>query len=352
MVLTKSQFYELKSVKSLPSSEKKSRWRDYQAKVKSGYKPPRPKRPEKRSSSSSRPHISQPHLSQCADDYLMAAVDPFRYNRPTLPCIPDNVMANTQRIRCRAFGTGFIGTAGFGFVSVYHPCGVASDAACGVYSNASYAGTTVVAPTTGAIAFYTDSPVINASYGTTLKQWRVVGSALRVQYTGTELNKSGICIPLTTGAHIDLTATSLTNATAYRNDAPLSFANRKWHKVSLVNPTPDFQGGAPSTFSDVLFCIMVSGVAGESFQFQVVTYAEVAGVNLSNPIPSESDANGLAAVSTAMAKTALVKAGDWTYNKVKQVALDYVKSSIVPYSGVDLGLSRNSMRIMEAMGDP
>ncbi len=295
-------------------------------------------------------------LSSAAAKYLKSYLKPFdqevrNVGIPTTPSYP------TYKVMGFIRGTGYIGTQGVGFVAL---CPVmANDAAAVYYTTAAYAqnmaaqpasdvGTLTGGPNIPAVSLFTNLPYTAAQLTSTTAnnkiEGRMVSASLRAQYSGTELNRSGMIYAYADpdgdntlgGPHINAAAgsgytidsISTKEATEIYpvkkgftqlvvlppNSSCLDFTNQNASAVRQVSPYASgevitLNGNSQGPASCLL---MFTGVAGQSFYFEAVVHVEYEGAGVTQSLLTESHADvvGLDAVQNILSRAQRKCAGD------------------------------------------
>jgi hypothetical protein len=241
--------------------------------------------------------------SQCTKDYAAALIDPWSVPRP--PCVPDNITLPSFKFGARGRGTFSIGTQQTGFI-LFNPYICYSDVPCSFTTDHTFGSPDVEGGgITGVNPIYNDSPFTASDFGTYKNQSRTVGAGVRVRYTGTEITRSGqtICFRSPTNADA-LTAAPVTNSQLLAfKETSTSPVDRDWH-YAIYRPAvaTDLAYLSPIDRSGN-FCMIVAvfgASPGASFEFDFVSWYEVAGNNLPNLTRSHSDPIGMSAVSMAL----------------------------------------------------
>ena len=243
-------------------------------------------------------------------------------------------------------GTGYIGEGGVGYV--YFMPSLANDRPVVGYTTAVYnqnmlaqfnSGSPVASQTGNAVspcpAYMTNLPYSAATLSTANNsvEGRIVSCSLKVEYTGTTLNKSGqfyACVEpnftaftgtdhgaAAPGNGVNMAqlgtrdATEISNVASSRSarivlippqnnmwDYPIQTASA-WRKIY---PFCDGQLQWDGSTSQSFAAIMISGVAGESFYFEAITHVEYIGplVAQNNLTESISNVLGFDTVSCAL----------------------------------------------------
>lgn len=220
-------------------------------------------------------------------------------------------------------GTGYIGTAGFGFVA-WVPSLYANDVNCLSVSNINtFAGTTVTTanPTTG-VGFLKNTQFPYNATGNV--RARVVGAGLRIRYTGTELNMGGLIVPYSVSA--TNTGAPLLNANQdtllNQPDAKSIPVDKNWHGcVWRAHNSATREYTQYTTAIDGLGTWMVNtivGTAGQSFEWEAVSFYELISslnVVVNNTSSSNSDPVGFGAISDFVGSITGSEMGTTLYNK-------------------------------------
>lgn len=296
-------------------------------------------------------------LSAVSSQYLKSYLTPFDQSVRTAH-VPNIPSYPTYKAMGFVRGTAYIGTAGVGFVAL-SPC-LANDTPAVYYSTAAYTQTVAAGPpadvftttgnaTTPAIAFMTNLPFANASIISTTPgtkiEGRIVSAALRAEYSGTELNRSGMIYAYmdpdgdnvlggnhnfaVAGNGVSIAELSSKEATeiyqvkkAYTtvlalppNAHAYDFTNQN---ASLVRQNYPYSSGDNMTYGvstsvgAAPVIIMFTGVAGMSIYFEGIVHVEYegAGVTQSLLTESHSDVVGLDAVQNILSRAQRKAASD------------------------------------------
>lgn len=309
-----------------------------------------------------------------ASRYLKSYIHPFdpevrSAHIPTTPSYP------TYKVMGFIRGTGYIGTQGIGFVA-FAPT-VANDSSCVYYTTAAYAQN-MAAPaasdsgilsggaTIPAIAVMSNLPYTSSQITATTRnakiEPRIVSAALRLQFTGTELNRSGLVYAYTdpdgdntlgdshtlgnagNGYTIDqLSAKEATEIVPVRKGytqlvalPPTSygtdFTNQNANVARQIWPysvgdnitiNGNTNGGASTL-------IMITGIPGQSFYFEAITHAEYVGAGVVQSLltPGEADVVGLDAVQNLLSKAQRAVVSDAQASFAKAVKDTMAKENI------------------------
>lgn len=249
-------------------------------------------------------------LSRPAQEYARAMADPFTGPLATIPDFPS---VPSRRVRCFARGYFYAGTTGFGFIAVDPYISAANNGLSIRSTEATFAGSTIVNSGTGITAASTNSDYSITDFGVgNLAQGRIVGAGLRVKYSGTELNRGGVLLGLTSPNHQSLLNFSFTDLDKF--DCAVRFRpDQKWFTTlycpvrqeellftrNLGSPAGDFVSGTYVNNPIMAFAINApSTAAGSAFQYEFYLVYEVQGVSVRGVAPSLSDPTGFSAVQT------------------------------------------------------
>lgn len=309
----------------------------------------------KKSNKSSRGMLS---LSLESSRYLKSFINPFSQevrsaHIPSLPSYPSQKAYGFVR------GTGFIGTAGVGFVCM-NPS--VTNTYPSVYSStAAYANTTMACPSNDnpyntASAnnpfgqAFSNLPYDDVALGSTTPgaevEGRIVSASLRLMYTGTELNRSGVIYAYSDSDGDTVAGGARNSGTVGNGYSPSTMStkegceitgvNKKYTQVVLVPPNngcfnyPDrgnnryypYNTGntvAAQNLAGVAInvaspsCgIMITGVAGQSFYYEAIVHVEYIGSGVTQSLMSQSssDVVGLDAVTNVIARAQREAASD------------------------------------------
>lgn len=244
-----------------------------------------------------------PKLSKCATDYARALVNPFT---GPLACIPNFPALMSRKVRVWCKGVLDTGTNGVGFICADPNRGACSDVSCVNYTDASFAGTTILTPSTAGVNNgYSNSDYVLSQIAVNGITFRVVASGIRIRYVGTELDRGGYVVALSDTNHNSLYTRSITLLDAEINSKRFP-VNREWITVvyrAVRDQDDDF--GVVSTqtpaVTDLSFYqgIMVNapGATTVSFEWEYYSIYEFQGSNARGQTPSHVDVVGYGAVS-------------------------------------------------------
>jgi hypothetical protein len=307
-MLTKAQYLEKHQTKydkqGLSRSERSARYRQYQLSFAN-----KERGVVGRSKQAKTPftngklNTSYANFSQCTKDYALALIDPW--SCPRAPCVPDNITLPSFKFAVRTRGQFQIGLLGTGFVYVnpYIPYGGFSSgfATANSYNSANVFPGVV----TGSAPFGTDSTLTRLQFSSGQNQSRLVGSGLRIRYTGTELTRSGQAVTFRSSTNSNLFETTPMALTDFldNRECTTAIVDRDWH-YAIFRPAvaTDLAYGNPvgEETNYALFVGVFGATAAQSFEFDFVAWFEIVGAHLPTLTRSHSDPIGIAAVNMAL----------------------------------------------------
>lgn len=294
-------------------------------------------------------------LGDCAWKYLQSFVDPFSQEARGA-CVPSTPSEPSQKVTAYIRGSGIIGTGGYGFVSMAP--GLSNDAPC-VYYSSGVGGSiyslnllslpptdqSLSAAATGngyhpAIAYFSQIPYtfsqvtkdVGLQTATTLElTGRIVSASMRVTYTGTALNQSGLIVgvydPNGNPISGNPSAWGVADTAGYNMTSAMSLAsteiehnNRKGLTLVITPPFDSADGyssdlhtpgyinwpwsreyevnSADQYYPNPSAAIMLTGASGSPFFFECVQHIEYRGplVNQGMLTPNDPDPVGESAV--------------------------------------------------------
>ena len=271
------------------------------------------KRRQKRKNRVQRPSVSRGDIVKpCTLRYMNALLDPWTsITQDEMPCVPDMYAMPSFKFCSRIRGTCFIGTQGFGYVAL-SPFNANNDNTSLAVTTAAFAGTACSPITDAGLSSLVDAQI--PWLGANSPLVRLVACGIRVKYSGTELNRGGIIVPMRAmGSQDNLTATNGASVLQRQDHSPEE-CDRKWHGSVFTPCYPsayEFSvslypiNGAGSVASSFKQGVLFTGTAGQSYFFDLVRYWEVI-TNDTNPaVPtftppgmsrSHSDLDGLGMV--------------------------------------------------------
>jgi len=246
------------------------------------------------------------HLGKCSHEYASCLGNPF--NGP-LACIPIHPAQLSKKVRNFVRGTFQSQTSnGIAYIAAWPEAGVVNDQFSIIHSLPS--STTANWFDFSAAGQGFDST--NAEYSETQIgldsdqfEFRVVGSGLRIRYTGTELNRGGEIVGICDANHVSLFQRSL--ADINKEEVAKKFSvDRKW-KTVLYRPVEndDFQFASSITsvaFTDTEktyymgFALQSPAGVSVTFEYEFFSVYELFGKNIRAMTVSNVDAVGFSAV--------------------------------------------------------
>jgi hypothetical protein len=312
------------------------------------------------------------YLSPCSQTYLKALVDPFMLEGG-MACIPDEFDFPSTKRLVISRGTFNAGTQGIGFLLAAPNCFV-NDAPSVIGTIATYNGaavqSTLTSGITGVGTVAQNFPFASASFGNTGFSGRWVGVGVRIRYLGTELNRSGRCIPV----RINRQGQNLQGAAAgdflAQPEIPSMACTRTWKSVTMLpRPATNYgqatgpdQGTNVMISSDTTYSSSVvpylgtaeipnvvgfdlgwwidGCVPGNAFEYEIYGHYEfcAAGGGLSPDgiTPSHSDAPGVSAIRNALESNLPVGDASAALNHALKFLKDYAPSDISHVAGAGL----------------
>lgn len=239
---------------------------------------------------------------ECLVNYAGSLVNPADSGAV---CSPHDPVLDSGKQHVWAKGSGAIGAAGFGFV-VVRPSMV-SDLTVGTHSTANFAGTGMANSGTGTQGILLNSPFSEFDFendpgaGAIGLQGRVVSMGIRVRYTGTELGRSGIYVPIEHPNHSNIVdydiadANMLASTRSLPNNADRDWRVCNWAPVSadelsyLRYPCYGFDNEGTPDKNQYPMAILLTGTPTETFEYQIFVNFEVVGNVVTNSTPSYGD---------------------------------------------------------------
>jgi hypothetical protein len=295
-----------------------------------------------------------PKLSKCALKYALACAEPF-HELSYGACIPSGEVPSSQKAHALNHFDGAIGTAGIGWIIVTPSLG--NDAVNAFFTTSSYTGTVaspLSANNTLNVGVQTATPS-NLPYSsaqlftsTTIAEpfvsGKIVSLGLRVNYTGTTLNESGMRYCYVDPTHFSVSGmgTAALGTMAQADIRMFTRANCE-ASVSAINADElimsdeaditsgtgtgvlypysggliafqtTYQGATSFSYANTgttatnvgspVLVVLVTGVSGMSFHVDLVTHAEFAGINTQSMVePNPADTEGSHIVMNAAGK--------------------------------------------------
>lgn len=306
-------------------------------------------------------------LSGCAQHYFLAIAKPFHPDAAGA-CVPSFPARLSQKTSSFMRGTFSIGTAGVGYVAVAPV--VSNDSPILWLTGNNFSGTSInVVPTalaTGVTSVnmttnlfptssYNDGTTSIASTLTT----RIISCAIRIRYTGTELNKSGLVYALVEPDHSNVNSLSINSIGAYK-ECIVNPVTRNWTEVvasAIDNDETNYPDStqynllaAPGSgqaeqinmiypFSRVaaveggslfigapIIAIMVTGAHNNTYEYEIIQHAETVGRPVQSvSTKSHSDIQGMSTVTSAAGQTPALRGSDSTLSQSAAMLLNVAK---------------------------
>lgn len=333
-----------------------------------------------------------PSMSKCALKYALAISNPF--SQESLgACIPSTPSQSTHKAAGFLRGDGAIGTSGVGFIIVSPAC--ANDVPALMYSTAAYTSSVinVMASANNLNAGVATSFLSNLPYNSfqltnqaindlQSVRGRMVASGLTIQYTGTALNESGMVYLVRDPNHSNVAfapnttvgqSTSSIGSYQYTELCPFTrekcfisdFAS-KYDDLNFIDEgsgatvnqsntnacypysdsNPLYPGAVVGFLYSVLsgsnaqvvtgsatMIIMVTGVPGQTFHFEMSNHCEYVGPPCQASLtPNETDSEGTGSVLTAANQIAQRKVASpkSTYWELMYQGLQYAAKKSAP----------------------
>jgi len=237
-------------------------------------------------------------IPECAEHYLSALVNP--YDTPAGVCIPSDLFPlPSSKVKAFCRGRMNLGTSGIGWVAL-RPS-VVNDQATIIHTTSASVGTT----STDASAFsnlgtqnvamlpYSEAPIIAGQVGA-----RTVSYGLRLKYIGPLMSRNGVATSYEDPDHLNATRFSYDVLNGNPYSTIRRIGSEDWDsEVSYSGPTHpsdvEFQSDGcpltPGTGAVSLAIIMVSGVAGDVYEYEYYTHIEYIGTLVVNKTRSHAD---------------------------------------------------------------
>jgi len=320
--MSKRAFMQTPRISRLPKDERERRWRQHAANAGQQFqvkeRAPTALTPD--------PLAALVHtFPSCAVHYLQALENPFHLDQPA--CIPDLHAVPSKKIKAILRGNFEIGTNGDGFI-VHNPQTKGNDARIIVASTSSWASTggSTIVPTLGGLNtadfVMAKLPYPNTAFAATVTggiEGRVVGTALRIRYTGREIDRGGQIVAFRDPDN--------ENVTSVRTFQQLKdFETSRTYEVSRDWVTVNYRPTRPAEFEysrsgDLAGTDPISGpavvrwsqgftiqgaVPGSPFEFEVVSFVEYLG-NIDNVTHTHSDIVAMSYIRNATPSSSSTK---------------------------------------------
>lgn len=288
-------------------------------------------------------------LTPCAAKYAIAIVDPWDRNAMGC-CVPSNPSRPSRKAHGYVRGTAVVGEGGVGWILVSP--NLANDIPCIYHTVKNYSNleSSMTPYTLGSITAgvlqatatnlpFTKSQLANedGTFATVGVVGRMISASLSVQYTGTELNRSGLITCYAHPTHENLAGTTF-SAFDSKLEANISPAGRQKCRIStcavtddetsyqdffpLENESQDYirmlfpfsrqnylQTAGGTLIGAAPMAVKFTGVPGQTFFYEYITHVEFVGT-LADAAATQNDSDpiGLSIVQAAFSNLALAKA--------------------------------------------
>ncbi len=233
-----------------------------------------------------------------------------------IACVPDFPAIPTRRVRVFSRGSFVTGTSGIGFIVATPEFAIAKNANSAYMTTSTFAGNSITLDNTvaGVSTSVTNSDYTAAAFSADADgaQFRVVGSGLRVRYSGTELNRGGQIFALQEPTHDSLDGETITDFMAQVAARKFSMKSSEWTTICYrtVEGTGSFSSTAPPTGGTqpkgtypkanyLGFLVQAPAAATSiSLEYEFYTVFELTGKTITGIQASHVDIAGYAAVHT------------------------------------------------------
>jgi len=299
----------------LSPQEQEVRWRQFLATKKTvAVKKNDRKPPKQKSNQISRP--PKKSLSDCSVHYALALSDPW--SCPEAPCVPDTITLESFKFSVRSRATFAVGTAGYGYVALnpYNPYAYSTGSAnwaCATTSAFTGPGYYLPNGSNGVNWINNDSGFSYVQANGYEHAYRVVGSGIKVMYTGNEMNRQGLFLIYRDPSNTALADGSTFDALATMREAAQVAVTKDWHcclwkpaSASDITYAPrgnDIDVGGGNKLYAQNPCMMIGiagGTPGASIQFDLITWFELTGRSLPTLTVSHTDPVGFSLASSAV----------------------------------------------------
>lgn len=295
-------------------------------------------------------------MSSCAGKLAAAIADPFSEDA-TGACFPVFPAPDSHKVQAFSRFDGAIGTAGVGFILLTPS--LANDLPSAYATTAAFTGSilkplsadSTLAPGVVKVQHngpYSASQLVRTNGVTeSILVGRLVAAGVRVTYTGTELNLSGVCTSLVHPTHGNLSGAAISDLQSFGNAdicpftrkpcelviSPANIQNTAYsstesnNNTKMVYPFSHAEGRFYQTFNGTLYnvdintvdtvqvdvgnamaAVMVTGVAGSTFHVDIVYHLEYTGKTAAASLtPNSVDVSSVYAILTAAQQLATRK---------------------------------------------
>jgi hypothetical protein len=274
------------------------------------------------------PSQGRPLMSECASDYLLAVTDPWTMRTAgRFPCVPDLIDVPSNKHGSTLRGQLTVGTAGFGFIHV-NPFMWGNNDIIGCCSDVAYAGTTVAAVTSAGTTNLIDTRMPYTANNTA--SYRLVAAGLRIQYTGTELNRGGQIIAASNCANNGSMIGFNYDRLASLPDVTPQSCTRGWRGCIARPLMPimfQYQTTPVGDGNQAFLTIGINGPVGNTFQFELVRFFEAISdgdITVNSTSQSHSDIVGMSSIRDALGQVSQSEFGQSLYAKSLSLIKDAV----------------------------
>jgi len=311
---------------------------------------PRPMRSQFGAPGTSR--FSPSKFSSCAFYYAQALIDPWNVERA--PCVPDAITVPSWKFGARTRGTMVIGMLGVGYViaSPYEVSGDLTSSQCTTvaFNNTYFPGLSA----TGIANVTSDSPLTSTAFNTNNNAYRVVGSGLAVRYLGNEMARGGQLVLFRENNNVTPSGGTgaIANYFLENKEATSVPVDREWHYVlwkPVLYQDTFYNGSLPGATSYCLLAFVSGASPGASFEFDIITWYEVTGLDLANLTPSENDPIGMAVIKSAIAVPQPPDSPADNFSRFINTAASIAETTL-SFIGTGVGIAMKGASILSNVG--
>jgi len=292
-------------------------------------------------------------IPECAEHYLSALVNP--YDTPAGVCIPSDLFPlPSSKVKAFCRGRMNLGTSGIGFVTCR--AAIVNDQAAVSHTTSASLGTTATvasAFTNVATQWVTMLPYSEAAVINSRVAGRVVSYGLRLKYIGPLMSRNGVATSYEDPDHISAERFTYDELNGNPYSTIRRIGSDDWDaEVNYSGPThpsdvefvSDGSPLNPASY-DKLAIIMVSGVAGDVYEYEYYTHIEYIGTQVVNKTKSHADGvtfgKALEAVKAQSAEGSITRdTGPSVWEKFKS----FVFNNIPQIVQIGAGIARIAAR--------
>jgi hypothetical protein len=235
-------------------------------------------------------------IPECTVDYVKTVLNPF--DMPAGACLPCDLFPLPSQ-KLKVFGRGIctLGTGGYGFINAGLVLGNDVVAVNATSATSSMSSSTVLSAVTNTVpGYFVKLPWSTTDIAANLVQGRGVALGIRVRYTGREDGRNGILNFFEDQDHVGGTGLTYDVIRQYTNTyACRPNGNGDWDSIVYSGPvTPsdlEFRNENYLGAASGLLYVVISGVAGDQFEFEVFQHIEAIGRQTSGKSMSHADPN-------------------------------------------------------------